>query len=1160
MAGFQPALRHYGERRDMTRQSLPIETILFASARASAHFALSCLEPVGEHLRACSSFVTPRRQVMHWHDFGDLEGPGWAANAVGGAHLLYCWGRFVGDAEVQARALALLDHVLEDGFIDRETGFIWPYYDLATGCFCANYVHRNDWVCPGSLARIGVQLLEFADDLAGQTVSASWLTQHGQAGPEARVAAMAAAARNLAAWLAARVPFCENGWVPRRITLAGEPYPLTPDGRPDPIFDHSGDGLYLLQLYASLTSRGLADYRNQATALADAFVTAGGFWGSLNHDTYDDHENVAYAVAFRVLRRAAADLGQPGWRAFAYEVALPGLARFQMHEDRHGVATMGLLWMEASWNTAYLWENAEAGLAFLEAWAETGESRYRDIALSILSAIARHHHGDAGFLTEGVDWDNHVTRRHHIGEALYGDIRYTEPLLNNLHLVAPTLYYFAQVGYQAPADMDDAAAIALVRELSAQAMPPVAGAEEARYLVRLYHPALATDDRLEQALDFVRRCRADGVLLFEASYDMDPALLTPDTLRQRFARLKEVVPRFRAVVPAVHINVMITMGHVDAGCARPERFPFQFQVDEYGNLSRSSACPLDPAFLDYVTELYRMAAECLQPSSGEGSDVVWVDDDVRFWGHDVPGLTCFCPHHLAAMRERTGRPWTREELVAALRDANADPDLRKIWFDLQEEAIAGLAHVIERAVHQVAPQLRIGLMTVGTAPHATEGRHTDPLLRALLGPQGGRAGSPFRPLIRPGAGFWNDWTPAAVVDKAEDTARQISFLGADVQAVAEVENHPYTPFGKSERVLALELALDVLAGMPDLSLNLLSSMAGAGPLEPEGSDYAGFLVCQRPFLDALARERAGKVRRGIGIAASEDYARHVRLDGSSLTGWLEPRPWEAMLARAGLPVGRPDQAPHWIAGQVARALSDGELARYLQEGAVLDPIAAQVLVERGWGERLGLKGVHPVGDAANELLTDDPLNGPRAGHFLPAYNHIPPNQLYTFACDPACARVLSRWINVDGADLGPAAIALEPRAGSAQRIGLLPYAIRAPAVVLLNVAHREQWAALLSWASRCALPCQIVRGANLYPLAFVDPEDGSWLLAVANLAADDVQDATLLVSGLGHGPWRVARLTPEGLWRPAPEPVEGQLTLAVAAFSLAAWRLVRVQA
>lgn len=1097
-----------------------VDLILFASARASAHFALACLEPYRGHLRAFSSFVNPRAETMHWHDFGDLEGPGWAANSAGGAHLLYRWGAYVGERTIQERALALLDHLLEDGFVDWESGFIWPYYELAQQRFCLNYVHKNDWLCPGSLARIGSQLLLFADDL----------------GSDPRAGRMRQAARRLGEWLQAHVPLLPNGWVPRRVTAEGQAFPLTPDGRPDPIFGHSADGLFLLQLWIDLTERGLGDHRAQAIGLGEAFVAAGGFWGSLNHDTYDDHEDVAYAVAFRTLRQGADLLDRPAWRRFAHAAALPALARYRMAEDRNGVRTKGLLWMEETWDTAYLWENAEVAQAYLEAWTETGDQSHRAAGVEILAAIARHHTGPLGFLTEGIDWNNHVTRRHHIREALYGDICYTEPLLNNLHLLGPTLFYFEHAGYHPQAGSDDRSAIALVSALELASRAPIPGAEGAVYLLRLYYPALATEERVAQSLEFVRASGVDGVLLFESSYDMDPALLTPDVLAARFARLKEIVPRFRELVREVDINVMITVGHVDMGSARPERFPFQFLVDQDGNLSRSTACPLDPAFLAYAADLYRLAGEC-------GADVVWVDDDTRFPWHDVPGVTCFCPHHLAAIAERTGRTWTREELVAVLLDDESVPPIRRAWFDVQEEVLLGLARTVERAVHAVAPETGIGLMTVGTACHALEGRHMDRLLRTL-------AGSGRRPLIRPGSGFYFDTQPLGVLEKSEDCARQVGFLNEDVRAVAEVENHPYTPYGKSLRVLALELGLNVLAGMPDLSLNLLTSMGGSGPLEPEGTSYATFLRAERPFLDALARERAGKLRRGIGIADTEEYARSAALHGQPLSAWLQRRPWEPLLARFGFPIGRPDQAPHWVAGEVLRSLSAYDLGQYLREGAVFDPIAAQVLLDRGYGARLGLRSVRAVRDGVNEFLTDDPLNCGRGGQAFSAYNHISPEQLYSFDLEPQGSRVLSRWINVDGEDRGIAA-ALAERDGL--RAGFLPFALQSTQPALLNIARREQWAALLTCVSGRALPCRIVSGVNLYPLALVDPDDGDYLFAVANLSADDAE-ATLEVSALADRRCQVERLGRDGGWQAIAGPEDHRLSLAVPAFSLAAVR------
>ena len=123
------------------------------------------------------------------------------------------------------------------------------------------------------------------------------------------------------------------------------------------------------------------------------------------------------------------------------------LDQFKMREDRNGVATKGLLYMETSWDTAYLWENAEAALAMFEAAQDlraedAARSRKLELdGLTILRAIAKHHYGPYGFLTEGVDWNNHVGQKHHIGQVKYGAIQYTEPFLNNQHIIEPTLFY-----------------------------------------------------------------------------------------------------------------------------------------------------------------------------------------------------------------------------------------------------------------------------------------------------------------------------------------------------------------------------------------------------------------------------------------------------------------------------------------------------------------------------------------------------------------------------------------------------------------------------------------------------------------------------------------------------------------------------------------------
>ena len=407
----------------------PKHTIL-DSARDSVRFAEGALVPFDGNLACKSSFVDQDGNIMGWHDFGNLEGPGWAANAVGGAYELYSFAKYAKEDRLAEKAILLLDHVLEDGFIDYETGFIKGYRLTTTnvplgtpsGEFCLNYQHKSDWFCPGSMAKIAYQLLIFSDLLDNP-----------------RRDKMRDIAVKTAAWIDKNVKPAPNGWYPRRCKPSGEHYPNNAYGDSDILFEKSADGLFVVQLMTELTKKGLADYKDRMRQRLEVFMKLGGIFGSINHDTYDHHESVAYSVAFRVLRQAAKLLGDDEISRFAYEKCLAGLDQFKMTDDRNGVQTTGLLYMEKSWDTAYLWENAEAALAYFEAYSDTNNEQFLRDGLTILRAIARHHHGDKGFLTEGVDWNNHVGKQHHFGEAEFGDIKYTEPLLNNLHIVEPTL-------------------------------------------------------------------------------------------------------------------------------------------------------------------------------------------------------------------------------------------------------------------------------------------------------------------------------------------------------------------------------------------------------------------------------------------------------------------------------------------------------------------------------------------------------------------------------------------------------------------------------------------------------------------------------------------------------------------------------------------------
>jgi hypothetical protein len=281
------------------------------------------------------------------------------------------------------------------------------------------------------MAKVGFQLLSFSEAL----------------GKDPRAKRMRTMAVKCAEWISRNVEEVPNGWYPRRTDAGGKIFQKSPDGGQDSFWQTSADGLFILQLQAALTQRRLANYRESLKTKAAVFIKAGGIFGSINHDTYDPLENVACSVAFRTLLLTSRVLKDRAIRSFAFERCLAQLDQFKMCEDRNGVATRGLLYMEKSWDTAYLWENAEAALAYFEAALETrktdpAQSRVYELdGLVILRAIAKHHYGAHGFLTEGVDWNNHVGQQHHINQAKFAAIQYTEPFLNNLHIADPTLFY-----------------------------------------------------------------------------------------------------------------------------------------------------------------------------------------------------------------------------------------------------------------------------------------------------------------------------------------------------------------------------------------------------------------------------------------------------------------------------------------------------------------------------------------------------------------------------------------------------------------------------------------------------------------------------------------------------------------------------------------------
>jgi hypothetical protein len=412
------------------------------SALASARYALSVCEDPGDGTLQCRSVTTTADGSLVRYRGRLLDGVGYCADSVFAANHLLRFGRLVGSDEMCTAGLRLGRHALTAGFFADPDIPVRMYRDAETGEFLDNLEARPEYVELGHMARVGhelIELMEFFDaDLRASAETA---------------------VRRLISWLRAAEK-CPNGWFPRRATPTGRlydrspdalgPTPLSPPFPSDPLFDRSGAGCFVIQLFVTAQRAGLAEMRGDIVAAVETFIGAGGHFGSTNTDTEDLDENVSRAIAYLAIQAAADLLAREKWAAFALEECLLPLEHFELRQDLNGLETKGLLLMERSWNSACMWEIAMAAQSYLEAYRATRRRPFVIKALTMLRAIAKHHHGELGFLTEAVDWDGHSVAERHFGGAPRGDINDTHPFLNNLHVLEPTVTYLRDFAYRLP--------------------------------------------------------------------------------------------------------------------------------------------------------------------------------------------------------------------------------------------------------------------------------------------------------------------------------------------------------------------------------------------------------------------------------------------------------------------------------------------------------------------------------------------------------------------------------------------------------------------------------------------------------------------------------------------------------------------------------------
>jgi len=578
--------------------------------------------------------------------------------------------------------------------------------------------------------------------------------------------------------------------------------------------------------------------------------------------------------------------------------------------------------------------------------------------------------------------------------------------------------------------------------------------------------------------------------------------------------LRPAVKGLRSAGIEISINVLCTIGHGDLGRDFRWKFTFQFQVDADGTESKACACPLDRAWREYVAELYRAYAS-LRPR------IIWVDDDFRLHNHGTVRWGCFCPLHLDALSKRIGHSLSREELVKAVLSPDLQPSEERIaWLGLMGDTMIEASAIIERAVHEVSPETRLGLMTSSPEVHCVEGRRWHELLKALCGPHD--------PVVRPTLGNYSEGDKREFLHGLTLALHTRALVPKETLICPEVENYPYTRFSKSSKFTRLQVALCQLHGISNVTLNLYDFFGG--PLSDE-PDYGKMLRDERQYFDSMARlMSAGGVARGVGLFFHERGALFRRTRGERWDELLAHRPWDFTLPLLGFSVTYGESPVCAASGDGILALGDGEIEGLLAKGLLLDSSAAAALGRRGLAELVGVR----VGEAISDCFLEEVLeegfgkreDEPHTFLTTPTSGSLYPRPLRRLEPLPG-ARAVSRILGDGGEEVSSGLTLFENGLGG--RVAVLPHDGQLGGiedVYFRNWTRQGELRATMDWLSRGSTPFFVEGVADAVPIRIDQP--GRVVLGVANLSSDPIEKIHGFVSGFGKGAPRISAIDKGG--------------------------------
>lgn len=483
------------------------------------------------------------------------------------------------------------------------------------------------------------------------------------------------------------------------------------------------------------------------------------------------------------------------------------------------------------------------------------------------------------------------------------------------------------------------------------------------YVLRLYLPTWNYEKIVSDVIKFCKETGTQHVMLFTDAQHMVWNQLTLEEARHEAANIGRAVKELAEHNIKVGINSSynMLMSRFDHSKHNPQYTYWQTLAD--GTNEKRLACQLEPALKEYLTEFYKILAS-------SNPEFIYLDDDHRYiftgrantWG-------CMCDLHIAEFSRLTGQKWDRDSLQKAIFN---DFEIRKKWVMFLKEGLEKIAEVIEKAVHAVNPDIKIGVM-VPCLHSMTICNYDLKKMASLVQPDGNF-------LMRPCIGPYCDRDRLQIIPGLFYMESIAHLIGDQAEYNPEIETTPFTRFSKSMEVIRLHISQGIVNGMLNPAISACGYVGNSPFFEPA---IAKMLKKERPYFDALLKiSPRGKCKKGIGLKFSSSVAVDSPVNRPNVSDFYWPAfTVHDFLANSGFCLTYDDSDVTLLAGDSVYSFSDDELKFLLHKNLILDSEAAKAFAARGFKAQIGCTTEDMKEVVGAEFFSDEEFCGEYAGTY-----------------------------------------------------------------------------------------------------------------------------------------------------------------------------------